>query len=75
MEDTEGTIATREQILALLSDTARSGHTGAARLLLAELRRDADAVAKAQAAAVAKAQAETPGIIAELADKRKPPAQ
>jgi hypothetical protein len=71
MEET----ADREEVLRLLSTAARAGHVGSMRLLLAELHREADAEAKAQAAAVAKAQVETPGIISELADKRKPPAQ
>ncbi len=36
-------IATREEILGLLSDAARAGHVGAMRLLLEELRRDGEA--------------------------------
>jgi hypothetical protein len=51
-------IATREEILLLLSAAARSGHVGAMRLLLDEFRRDDDVLP-------------TPGIIDELANKRK----
>jgi hypothetical protein len=52
-------IASRAEILGLLSDAARQGHVGAMRLLLEELRRDGED------------QVSAPSVIDELARKRK----
>ena len=51
-------IATRDEILQLLSDAARKGHVGAMRLMLEEIRHDGD-------------RAATSSVIDELSTKRR----
>jgi hypothetical protein len=56
-------VADRGELLALLSEAARKGRVGAMRILLTELRRDADAEPTTPQ--------HRPGVIDELATKRE----
>lgn len=70
MSDLRPPIADPEEVLRLLTTAARNGHVGAARLLLAELRRNAEAE-EADQDVVAEVEVATGAtVVDQLAERR-----